>query len=747
MLRVAAAVLTVLSATAPAQDAPVRFVDGRPMLRVTLRAGEASYPCHVLIDLTRREPLHLHDNAAQSLGALQCEVSVDGSDLVFRDLPVDGSRDSWLEGFTKEHAEELQEVPVAGFLGVAAFQGKTLVLDGPDAKLRVLASGSERPPAGRGRGSADLAADPAKRGVTFHVQFAAEGDAGSPDTRGVVALHTKEGASMITSRLARAISAPAGRVARARVDAADLAAVTPFRPELVEGQGLVAALGGRALARLRTTISLGSGWVSFEVPDDAVYPEDEAAYYAALYGERSIDSLAAFLAGHPDSAFAPEAARTRLALLVESGVDRDAIVAGAQVAIEAAPAKARAREALAILENLPGGSAWAEARAAIAEKGLSFALEDEDGNANHELHLELGRMARAANDLREARRHLLSAAFGMRGGGVANLELGRLYEQQGEPERAMSRYLIAMLDMKNTGEAGLEALQDLYAAENGSTDGLAAHLAEMAEGRVPALHPIPREPDEVQKTGRVVLAELFTGAMCPPCAAADVAFDALGEFFDADEVVLLQWHLPIPAPEPLVSQVALDRAQQKGVRGTPTAVFGGTAAISGGGKADQAPNVFAKYRDAVEPLLAAPQQIELVGDARVEGRALRLTAFARVSDPGDLRLHAILTEDTLVFPGRNGILFHHHVARARITPADGVPIELAMEDLPFEGNVSLRDVEADLDMVVASLERRGPFRIRPVEPARDALHVVLFVEDPASGQVVQAASVRVVPGS
>ncbi|MEY2981680.1 MAG: hypothetical protein RL562_1907, partial [Planctomycetota bacterium] len=123
MLRVAAAVLTVLSATAPAQDAPVRFVDGRPMLRVTLRAGEASYPCHVLIDLTRREPLHLHDNAAQSLGALQCEVSVDGSDLVFRDLPVDGSRDSWLEGFTKEHAEELQEVPVAGFLGVAAFQG------------------------------------------------------------------------------------------------------------------------------------------------------------------------------------------------------------------------------------------------------------------------------------------------------------------------------------------------------------------------------------------------------------------------------------------------------------------------------------------------------------------------------------------------------------------------------------------------------------------------------------------------
>ena len=197
MLRAAAVLLTALSATVPAQDAPVRFVDGRPMLRVTLRAGEASYPCHVLVDLTRREPLHLHDNAAQSLGALQCEVSVDGSDLVFRDMPVDGSRDSWLEGFTKDHAEELQEVPVAGFLGVGAFQGRTIVLDGPAAKLRVLASGSDRPPEAAGRGSSDLAADPGKRGVTWHVQFAAEGEAGTPDTRGVVALHTKEGASMI----------------------------------------------------------------------------------------------------------------------------------------------------------------------------------------------------------------------------------------------------------------------------------------------------------------------------------------------------------------------------------------------------------------------------------------------------------------------------------------------------------------------------------------------------------------------
>src|SRR5207247_1179085 len=36
---------------------------------------------------------------------------------------------------------------------------------------------------------------------------------------------------------------------------------------------------------------------------------------------------------------------------------------------------------------------------------------------------------------------------------------------------------------------------------------------------------------------RVVLVELFTGAQCPPCVAADLAFDALKKTFKPSEVV------------------------------------------------------------------------------------------------------------------------------------------------------------------------------------------------------------------
>src|SRR5262249_39195134 len=55
------------------------------------------------------------------------------------------------------------------------------------------------------------------------------------------------------------------------------------------------------------------------------------------------------------------------------------------------------------------------------------------------------------------------------------------------------------------------------------------------------------------KSDRVVLVELFTGAQCPPCVAADLAFDAVGKSFKPSEAILLQYHLHIPRPDPLTT--------------------------------------------------------------------------------------------------------------------------------------------------------------------------------------------------
>src|SRR5207253_3318789 len=55
------------------------------------------------------------------------------------------------------------------------------------------------------------------------------------------------------------------------------------------------------------------------------------------------------------------------------------------------------------------------------------------------------------------------------------------------------------------------------------------------------------------KGDRRVLVELFTGAQCPPCVAADVAFDALAKTYKPNDVILLEYHLHIPRPDALTN--------------------------------------------------------------------------------------------------------------------------------------------------------------------------------------------------
>jgi len=379
------------------------------------------------------------------------------------------------------------------------------------------------------------------------------------------------------------------------------------------------------------------------------------------------------------------------------------------------------------------------------------ARTDEDGNAAHKLRLELGSLAMAAGDDDAAYRHLLAAVFGMPVSGPANLQLGRYHERMGtrggaaertpaetaQLERALGRYFLATLDMKNTGQPGLAAWMRVFGMLRGKDADMLAALQDAADGRVPSFQAVPRE-GEVKKTGRTVLVELFTGAMCPPCLAADVACDALTDYDDHDEVVLLQWHLPVPAPEPLVAPVSLDRQQTYEVRGTPTVVVAGGERIVGGGKVDAVPEMFNRYRDLIDAQLRKAPAVRLEGEASLQGDRVAFAARATGAEAGPAapswRLHAVLTERLVVFPGSNGILFHHHVVRGRVTPASGLPIK----GDELRGELSLRQIEADLDAQVREYESEQEFLVRPVQPDRTRLEVVCFVEDQKSGAVLQA---------
>ena len=88
---------------------------------------------------------------------------------------------------------------------------------------------------------------------------------------------------------------------------------------------------------------------------------------------------------------------------------------------------------------------------------------------------------------------------------------------------------------------------------------------------------IPFEPEAFKgrkaSSHRVAVVELFTGAQCPPCVSADVAFDAAVKTYKPKDVVLLEYHLHIPAPDPLTNADSEGRQKFYGseIRGTPTA--------------------------------------------------------------------------------------------------------------------------------------------------------------------------------
>src|SRR5207237_10861554 len=68
-------------------------------------------------------------------------------------------------------------------------------------------------------------------------------------------------------------------------------------------------------------------------------------------------------------------------------------------------------------------------------------------------------------------------------------------------------------------------------------------------------------PGRPAKNNRVVVFELFTGAECPPCVAADIGFDTLLKTFKNTEVIQLQYHVHIPGLDPLANTGTLKRCE------------------------------------------------------------------------------------------------------------------------------------------------------------------------------------------
>jgi hypothetical protein len=335
-------------------------------------------------------------------------------------------------------------------------------------------------------------------------------------------------------------------------------------------------------------------------------------------------------------------------------------------------------------------------------------------------------------------------------------ELAQYDEQQGKKKEALHGYAqLAVLPLfdevldqmwKAEGtkpSPPKEIAQNLWKDQHGGKlDGFEAYLNEVYAGSMPKWAGKRVEPRAQQPDNRVVLCELFTGADCGPCVAADVAFSHLLKTYAPSEVVALEYHEHIPHPDALANSDTEQRFQfyfpEHG--GTPTFTIAGKP-VQAGGLLHQADEVYKMIRGQVALMLLRKTSVRIHLKAEPKEGVVAVTAEAQGSfsatDP--VRLRLVLAEEQVALRGSNGIREHEMVVRAMPGGTGGV--ELKDGKLRYEGKVDLNAIKRQLDDYLRAFEeaQKTTFASKPLDLSH--LYLVAFVQNDQTKEVYQAAMI------
>jgi hypothetical protein len=257
--------------------------------------------------------------------------------------------------------------------------------------------------------------------------------------------------------------------------------------------------------------------------------------------------------------------------------------------------------------------------------------------------------------------------------------------------------------------------------------------------------PFTPAPPAGRTTDRVVLFELFTGAQCPPCVGADIAFDAALQVYSPHQVVFLQYHEHAPGPDALTSVASEQRLRYYDeVAGTPACIIDGKLLDEPvGGDADRGERSYAILHAALDQAMGSPAEAGIKLTANRNGDTIELTAdVTDLREPGErTRLRFALVEDVVRYAARNGQRLHHHVVRDFPGGAAGMP--LPEPSARRTAKVNLNELRKSLNDYLDLVNRQKPFpdSSRPMELGR--LKAIAFIQNDATKHVLQAVQVDV----
>jgi len=288
-----------------------------------------------------------------------------------------------------------------------------------------------------------------------------------------------------------------------------------------------------------------------------------------------------------------------------------------------------------------------------------------------------------------------------------------------------------------------ETLTTLWKKKHGSTEGLDEYLTKSFKRFLDSF--ITKEAKEVdlKKGNRTSVIELFTGASCPPCVAADLATGVIESAFPASKVIVLRYHQHIPAPDPLTNTDSEARFILYNHGGTPSTNLNGQPVSGVAGGVEQIESSYNTLLEALIPELSATTDVKIdlsavAKDGNLDLKA-NVTGTDKIKEP--LKLVAVLAEDELHYQARNGINVHDMIVRSMLGEPSGFP---AVDGkLTLEKTVSLDDFKGRITDYLSAFEEKSGSNFTGVPLALDKLHFVVFVQGELSKDVFQVASVPV----
>ena len=335
---------------------------------------------------------------------------------------------------------------------------------------------------------------------------------------------------------------------------------------------------------------------------------------------------------------------------------------------------------------------------------------------------------------------------------MVTLILGSHMKEKGKIDEAIPLYArlaalpLMQMAVLQAGESELpsQTLASLWTQKHGDTTDLETYIDEVykegieqitekAKGSVTAA---PAAGD------RVVLAELFTGASCPPCVAADLATAALEDVYEPSQAIVLRYHEPVPGPDPLTNSQSIQRFQYYGLSGTPSLMVSGTPVPPVGGFLEDVSRVYGAIREVADPLLAEQTPVRVSAKAEAKDGELTISAEATgIEAMNDLRLVVVLAENRVEMPAPNGIREHEMVVRSMFGHPRGVAP--AQGRLSYETTVKLDQLKQQLidDLTQLEQDLGASLPVKPLDMKE--LHLVAFVQNAQTKEVLQATLVPV----